>query len=110
MKKPVFIFLMMLAALVSVFADDGGSYHPEDWTYGNIYVKEPNDKIALENEILYFNNDNALAVFAFRNTVSQPVKVPCAFPVVIQTKFKIENGMACPNYSWNSIGICGQLL
>ena len=102
MKKPVFIFLIMTAALVSVFADDGGSYHPEDWTYGNIYVKEPNDKIALENEILYFNNDNALAVFAFRNTVPQPVKVPCAFPVVIETKFKIENGMACPNYSWNS--------
>ena len=48
MKKPVFIFLIMTAALFSVFADDGGSYHPEDWTYGNIYVKEPNDKIALE--------------------------------------------------------------
>ena len=66
MKKPVFIFLIMTAALVSVFADDGGSYHPEDWTYGNIYVKEPNDKIALENEILYFSNDNALAVFPSR--------------------------------------------
>ena len=102
MKRLVLFFLIMTAALVSVFADDGGSYHPEDWTYGNIYVKEPNDKIALENEILYFSNDNALAVFAFRNTVRQPVKVPCAFPVVIQTKFKIENGMACPNYSWNS--------
>ena len=102
MKKLILIFLMMPSVLFSIFADDGGSYYPEDWTYGNIYVKDPNDKIALENEILYFTNYEALAVFAFRNTVPQQVKVPCAFPVVIETKFKIENGMACPNYSWNS--------
>ena len=62
MKKPVFIFLIMTAALVSVFADDGGSYHPEDWTYGNIYVKEPNDKIALERLAQQLPNHKIIGV------------------------------------------------
>ena len=51
MKKLLAIILIVLS-LYSVFADDGGSYYPEEWTYGNIYVKEPNDKIALERELL----------------------------------------------------------
>ena len=52
MKKILAVIFTVLS-LYSVFADDGGSYYPEEWTYGNIYVKEPNDKIALERELLF---------------------------------------------------------
>ena len=40
MKKSLLI-IALLSASFAAFTDDGGSYKPEDWTYGNIYVKEP---------------------------------------------------------------------
>ena len=51
MKRSLLI-IALLSASFAAFTDDGGSYKPEDWTYRNIYVKEPNDKIALERELL----------------------------------------------------------
>lgn len=40
------IVFASLCFFAAAFADDGGTYKPADWKYGNIYVKEPNDKIA----------------------------------------------------------------
>ena len=108
MKK---IFLIFAAAVVLssvAFADDGGSYRPEDWTYGNIYVKEPNEKIALEKELMiveqtasyrwdeknekstFLHGSEVEAVFGFRNTVAERIVVPCAFPVVVKMPFTVR--------------------
>lgn len=104
MKKSISTILVILAGILFLYADDGGSYKPEDWTYGNIYVKEPNTKIALENEVLYFSEYSASAVFDFNNTTKENVTVPCSFPVVIKMPFKTYQGIACPNYSqWTLI-------
>lgn len=96
--------ILFFALLFGAFADDGGSYYPEDWTYGNIYVKEPNDKIALEKELMIVEQDSRLdyvekikkctkvlgeeveAIFGFKNPTAQKVVVPCAFPVVVTTQ------------------------
>ena len=96
--------ILFFALLFCAFADDGGSYYPEDWTYGNIYVKEPNEKIALEKELMIVeqssrwhydkkSNTNTKvfgneveAIFGFKNTTAQKVVVPCAFPVVVTTQ------------------------
>ena len=51
-------------------ADDSATTYPEDWTYGNIYVKEPNKSIALEKEYMYVSDDKIEAVFCFRNTAA----------------------------------------
>lgn len=104
MKKLFSTVLILTAVLTTLFADDGGSLRVEDWTYGNIYVKEPNDKIALENEILYFKNNSARVIFDFKNTSDSVVKVPCSFPVVIKVPFKTFQGKARPTYSqWTDI-------
>lgn len=88
MKKVILILCVLMAASLS-FSDDGGSYYPEDWTYGNIYVDEPNEKIALERELLLVNQagGEVEARFGFRNTTGGNVVVPCAFPVVIMLPF-----------------------
>ncbi len=99
MKTQIAIITLLLSLAVPLFADDGGSYYPEEWTYGNIYVKEPNDKIALENELLFFGPDKAEAVFDFVNTTAEKVKVPCSFPVVMKVPFKTYKGKARPSYS-----------
>ena len=102
MKKLLAIIFTVLS-LYSVFADDGGSYYPEDWTYGNIYVKEPNDKIALERELLfvgqgYFYGSSITALFDFKNTTSEKVTVPCAFPVIVSTQVAINKDGYISNY------------
>ena len=91
--------IIAIVAFALAFADDGGSYSPEEWTYGNIYVKEPNEKIALERELLYFCEDEARATFDFVNTTKETVNVPCAFPVVMKVPFKTYKGTARPSYS-----------
>lgn len=100
-----FAALALLFAASFAFADDGGSKKPEDWTYGNIYVTEPNEKIALEKELLIVEQtrtgywkDNFVkelgqevtAIFGFRNTTGERVTVPCAFPVVVSTKVAVR--------------------
>ena len=102
MKKLLAIIFTVLS-LYSVFADDGGSYYPEEWTYGNIYVKEPNDKIALEREFLfvgqdYFYGKSITALFDFKNTTSEKVTVPCAFPVIVSTQVAINKDGYISNY------------
>ena len=102
MKKLLAIIFTVLS-LYSVFADDGGSYYPEEWTYGNIYVKEPNDKIALERELLfvgqgYFYGNSITALFDFKNTTSEKVTVPCAFPVIVSTQVAINKDGYISNY------------
>ena len=114
MKKLLAIIFTVLS-LYSVFADDGGSYYPEDWTYGNIYVKEPNDKIALESELLiveqsgsygYYQSgeygkirgESITALFDFKNTTSEKVTVPCAFPVIVSTQVAIKKDGYISNY------------
>ena len=102
MKKLLAIIFTVLS-LYSVFADDGGSYYPEEWTYGNIYVKEPNDKIALERELLfvgqdYFYGKSITALFDFKNTTSEKVTVPCAFPVIVSTQVAINKDGYISNY------------
>ena len=118
MKKLIATLFALLALTLAgtVFADDGGSYKPEDWSYGNIYVKEPNDKIALEKELLvveqtgiYRYEENAYpypkirgseitALFGFKNTTKEAVTVPCAFPVVLTTQFAVKKDGAVSNY------------
>ncbi len=90
MKK--FLCILFACSLVAVaVADDGGARYPEDWTYGNIYVKEPNNSIALEKEYMYVSGDKIEAVFCFRNTTDSTVVVPCAFPIVVKMPFRLEN-------------------
>jgi hypothetical protein len=95
--------LFVLAAAAGI-ADDGGSQYPEDWTYGNIYVKEPNTQISLEKELLMVEqlNNCVEAVFDFKNTVQQTLTVPCAFPVVITMPYAVEDGNVQPNNRFNS--------
>ncbi|MBQ8679142.1 MAG: hypothetical protein IJ530_05195 [Treponema sp.] len=116
MKKIIFTVLALWGAF-SAFSDDGGSWYPEDWTYGNIYVKEPNDKIALEKELMIveqsskwawedeaaktlkkLHGNEVEAIFGFRNTSSQSVVVPCAFPVVVSTQVAVKKDGFLSNY------------
>lgn len=114
MKKVILIALIIAGAFA--FADDGGSYKPEDWTYGNIYVKEPNDKIALERELLVVEQINikkydekskqsrkiigseVTALFDFVNTSRGNVTVPCAFPVVVKTQISVKKDGTISDY------------
>lgn len=126
MKK---IFLILAAAVVLssvAFADDGGSYRPEDWTYGNIYVKEPNEKIALEKELMiveqtasyrwdektekstFLHGSEVEAVFGFRNTVAERIVVPCAFPVVVKMPFTVrKNGSVTAHINYSAKPLIG---
>mgnify|MGYP007069898865 CR=1 FL=1 len=92
MKKIFSIIFSLTVLVATIFADDGGSYKPEDWTYGNIYVKEPNDKIALERELLIVEQTDGFvtALFDFANTTRGSVTVPCAFPVVVKTQVSVQ--------------------
>lgn len=91
MKKLILILCALAAASLS-YADDGGSYKPEDWAYGNIYVEKPNEKIALERELLIVDQveGDVEARFDFKNTTKEKVVVPCAFPVVITLPFFVH--------------------
>ena len=90
MKK--FLCILFACSLVDVaMADDSATTYPEDWTYGNIYVKEPNQSIALEKEYMFVSGDRIKAVFCFKNTTDSTVVVPCAFPIVVKMPFRVEN-------------------
>ena len=116
MKKIIFTVLVLLSAFCA-FSDDGGSFYPEDWTYGNIYVKEPSDKIALEKELMIveqsskwawedeaaktlkkLHGNEVEAIFGFKNTTAQTVVVPCAFPVVVSTQVTVKKDGFLSNY------------
>ena len=116
MKKIIFAAVFLLSAFCA-FSDDGGSYYPEDWTYGNIYVKEPSDKIALEKELMIveqsskwawedeatkilkkLHGNEVEAIFGFKNTTAQSVVVPCAFPVVVSTQVTVKKDGFLSNY------------
>lgn len=116
MKKIIFAAVFLLSAF-SAFSDDGGSFYPEDWTYGNIYVKEPNEKIALEKELMIveqsskwawedeaaktfkkLHGNEVEAIFGFKNTTAQTVVVPCAFPVVVSTQVAVKKDGFLSNY------------
>lgn len=115
MKKIIFAAVFLLSAFCA-FSDDGGSYYPEDWTYGNIYVKEPSDKIALEKELMIveqssrwsydentkihtkLHGNEVEAIFGFKNTTAQTVVVPCAFPVVVSTQVAVKKDGFLSNY------------
>lgn len=87
-----FLCILFACSLVDVaMADDSATTYPEDWTYGNIYVKEPNNSIALEKEYMYVSGDRIKAVFCFKNTTDSIVVVPCAFPIVVKMPFRVEN-------------------
>ncbi len=95
-KRLLLAFALFAVVTGSVlFADDGGAYYPEDWSYGNIYVKEPNQKIALENEVLCFGYQRATAIFDFNNTTNEKVLVPCSFPIVIKIPFRTSKAFVC---------------
>jgi len=116
MKKPLIAFWIILFICISAFADDGGSKNPEEWSYGNIYVTEPNEKIALERELLiveqladkyYDNNLGGIkklseqeinAIFDFKNTTNEAVTVPCAFPIVVTTQVAITSDDSLSNF------------
>ena len=91
MKRILFILFIQLSAIFSLMADDGGTTNVEDWTYGNIYVKEPNDKIALEKELMVCSMDSITAIFVFKNTTDDTVAVDCAFPIDVVLPYTIEN-------------------
>ena len=92
MKKKIIMLLLAVSAIGVGFADDGGSRYIEDWSYGNIYVTEPNKEIALESEFLYVNQKRhtVRAFFDFKNLTAQKRKVPCAFPIVITIPYEFD--------------------
>ena len=92
MKKTIILLLLSVSALGGGFADDGGTKYLEDWSYGNIYVTEPNKEIALESEFLYVDQKRhtVRALFDFKNLTAQKRKVPCAFPVVITIPYEFD--------------------
>ena len=92
MKKTIVLLLLTLSVLAVGFADDGGTKYLENWSYGNIYVTEPNKEIALESEFLYVNQKRhtVRALFDFKNLTAQKRKVPCAFPVVITIPYEFD--------------------
>lgn len=100
LMKRLFSIFVGIMTMLSAWADDGGSFYPDNWTYGNIYVKEPNQSISLEKEYMeVFKNihtsaygNHVKAVFVFRNNTDSTVVVPCAFPVVINVPWRIEKG------------------
>ena len=120
-RRKIILILAAMVVLAPAFADDGGSYRPEDWTYGNIYVKKPNDKIALERELLVVEQTDmseydqktrkwkkvtgseVTALFDFVNTTRENVVVPCAFPVVVKTQVAVEKDGTVSGYVpvWN---------
>lgn len=83
--KNILSTILLLLATLQLFADDGGTSNFRDWTYGNIYVKEPNDKIALRKELMEVDTDSLKATFVFENTTDEDVVVDCAFPIVFKT-------------------------
>ena len=91
--KRILFFLIMQTSLFPLMADDGGVTNVEDWTYGNIYVKEPNDKIALEKELMVCDMDSITAVFVFKNTTEDTVTVDCAFPMDVKLPYTCGNKM-----------------
>lgn len=91
MRRILFFLFIQLSAIFSLMADDGGVTNVEDWTYGNIYVKEPNDKIALEKELMICSMDSITAIFVFKNTTDDTVTVDCAFPIDVVLPYTIEN-------------------
>lgn len=97
MKK--FLTVLFLSGIFCTFADDGGAKYPDEWTYGNIYVKESNPYISLENEFLYVNqiSKEVRAVFDFRNNTKTAVSVPCAFPVVIKIPYEYDGSKIFSN-------------
>ena len=116
LKKQLIAIWIILFICISAFTDDGGSKNPEEWSYGNIYVTEANEKIALERELLiveqladeyYDNNSGGVkklsereinAVFDFKNTTNQDVTVPCAFPIVVTTQVAITSDDSLSNF------------
>ena len=116
MKKIIFTVLVLLSAFCA-FSDDGGSFYPEDWTYGNIYVKEPSALIALEKELMIveqsskwawedeaaktlkkLHGNEVEAIFGFKNTTAQSEVVPCAFPIVVSTQVTVRKDGFLSNY------------
>lgn len=88
--KRLLLFFSFLTIVFSVFADDGVCLEVQEWTYGNIYVKEPNDKIALEKELMVCGLDSITAVFVFKNTTDDVVTLNCAFPIRIYSPDSIR--------------------
>lgn len=90
--KKVLPILFVFLSLTYLYADDGGVRHPSEWTYGNIYVKDSNPAVSLENEFLYVNqySKEVRAVFDFTNLTKSTVTVPCAFPAVIKIPYEYD--------------------
>ena len=111
--KNILSTILLLLATLQLFADDGGVRDYNSWTYGNIYVEEPNDKIALKKELMEVDKDKDLlkATFVFENTTDEDVVVDCAFPIVIKLNFNVnkdgfiesENLNADDSYLWKML-------
>ncbi len=96
----------MLLSAMSLMADDGGVTNFEDWTYGNIYVKEPNDRIALEKELMVCDMDSVRAFFVFKNTTNDTVVVDCAFPIDVKLPYNTGNNGEKLEYEEEIINRC----
>lgn len=82
MNKLVHIIILLLvqSLLLLVRADDCSSVRYEDWTYGLIKSRTPNEQIALDKELMVLTHDSIKAIFVFTNTTDENVVTPCAFP------------------------------
>jgi hypothetical protein len=98
--KNILSTLLLLSSVLVAFADDGGTSNFRDWTYGNIYVKEPNDKIALRKELMEVDTDSLKAVFVFENTTDEDVVVDCAFPVRVVLTFYVSDDDSIRFYNY----------
>lgn len=106
MKRILFFLFIQISVIFSLMADDGGTTNVENWTYGNIYVKEPNDKIALEKELMICSMDSVTAIFVFKNTTDDTVTVDCAFPIDVVLPYSLGNTGEEIEYLEDAINRC----
>ena len=106
MKRILFFLFIQISVIFSLMADDGGATNFEDWSYGNIYVKEPNDKIALEKELMVCDMDSVRAFFVFKNTTNDTVVVDCAFPIDVKLPYNTGNNGEKLEYEEEIINRC----
>lgn len=84
MKKILTIFILFIALVFPVCADDGSwskNYRVEG---GSIYSETERPDIMLEKELLVFDGYQTYANFLFTNTSDRAVTVTCGFPVRIK--------------------------
>jgi hypothetical protein len=92
-KKTIYVCILSFCIFsLSLFGDDGSWNESFHINGGSIYTEEENNAVALEEEILVFDGRATTAIFLFRNTTDEDLKVTCGFPVKITLDTYVEGG------------------